>query len=130
MGHAQPNSNPSPVIAPPGKIQSSFLLSNNNNGLGTSSSGIGLSSSIYNLPVLGQENTMQPTQRGLKPADSGVLKNISKLNKNPTYFQVGTVGTSSPSPDNLLQAPTHLSSIPPRNGSMLQMKKGSARFLS
>lgn len=37
-------------------------------GLGQSS-GIG-SSSILNLPVLGQENMLQPTNRGLRNTDS------------------------------------------------------------
>ena len=59
---SKPGSNQSPVIAPPGKIQSSFLITGNNNGLKASSSGIGLSSSIYNLPGLNQEgNGIQTT---------------------------------------------------------------------
>ena len=68
----KPVSNQSPVIAPPGKIQSSFLITSaNNNGLKASSSGIGLSSSIYNLPGLSQEGSaIQTTARGLKPFDN------------------------------------------------------------
>ena len=69
------------LIAPPGKIQSTFLLSSNNaNNTGgggllkSSSSGIGLSSSIFNLPVFSTQDAngavLQPTQRGLKPIET------------------------------------------------------------
>ena len=70
------------MIAPPGKIQSTFLLSSSNTNtnntntglLKSSSSGIGLSSSIFNLPVFSTQDTngvvLQPTQRGLKPIDT------------------------------------------------------------
>ena len=67
------------MIAPPGKIQSTFLLSSNTNNTGggllkSSSSGIGLSSSIFNLPVFSNQDTngavLQPTQRGLKPIEN------------------------------------------------------------
>ena len=53
-------------------------------GLGSSSGTMG-SSSILNLPVLGQENVLQPTNRGLKGIDSTKQLFRGEENKSSSF---------------------------------------------
>lgn len=71
------------ILAP--KLQNN-ILKNSQGGLGSSASGGIGSSSILNLPILGQENIMMPTNR-----DRG-LKGIDSTSKLPRHEEKKIIG--------------------------------------
>ena len=109
------------------------------NGLKSDAIGMG-SSSILNLPVLGQENVLLPTNRALKGMDSSkqlqhrnedgkISGSMPAPKNNSVYFSRVTNTNAGLTPE--LVSPTKTGGDnSSRNMSMINIKKSQGRFLS